>query len=137
MFRAFSAFNSHVYRHHRVAVGLEKLVTVCDDAQANDSSVVDTDLPELGCLETDSQNLICSEEHPAIDLHKVGGSPSTSTLSQRGHHAAVFLLNLREGHQVSQVAIRDVIGGCRRLYGQVFSDSSAHIQEILKKQSCE
>lgn len=135
VFRAFSAFNSHVYRHHRVAVGLEKPATVCDDAQANDSSVVDTDLPELGCLEMDSQNLICSEEHPAIELHKVGGSPSTCTRSQQellGHHAAVFLLNLREGHQVSQVAIRDVIAGCRRLYGQVFSDSSAHIQEILK-----
>ena len=130
VFRAFSAFNSHVYRHHRVAVGLDKPVAVCDDVQANDSSVVDTDVPEV---ETE-QNQFYSEEHPAIDLHEVGDSLSTSTLCQRelGHSAVVFLLNLREGHQVSQVAIRDVIAGCRRLYGQVFSDSLARIQEILK-----
>ena len=40
VFRAFSAFNSHVYRHHCVVVRLDKPVAVCDDAQSNDSCVV-------------------------------------------------------------------------------------------------
>ena len=62
VFRTFSAFNSHVYRHHRMAVGLEKPVTVCDDesaARANDSSRMDTDLPEFGSPNETQQNLIC------------------------------------------------------------------------------
>ena len=56
---------------------------------------MDTNLPKL---ETEQK-----QEQPAIDLHEVGDSPSTSTLSLRelGHSAVLRLLKLREGHHFS------------------------------------
>ena len=110
VFRAFSAFNSHIYRHHREAIGVAKKKECSDVNQSLDSvesersSFIDVDtvdmVPEfcsaIAAVDYPSQTVSTSQVRIILDSDQT---------------AAKFLLRLREGHQVSQVAPSDVISG--------------------------
>lgn len=110
VFGAFAALNSHIYRHHRIALGLERppVVGSGNEAEAVDHAdpvfVSDNEPPDFmnslnnGCFTT-VDALACS-------------SSTTNTVPSIDVSAAKFLLHMREGRQVSQVAIADIIVGC-------------------------
>ena len=125
VFRSFAAFNSHIYRHHRVAIGLER--SGLGITATNES--MDIDLPGSDSPEPDADPFLTSGED-----YRVADQANTTELSQqeRRHSAAMFLLNLKEGHQVSQVAVKDVIAGCRLLFGEMMNDFSTNILDILR-----
>ena len=117
VFGAFAALNSHIYRHHRVALGLERapVVDTGNHAEADDPDPVFVieDEPDFmnpfhnGCFATTVDALLCSSSTPSksIDVS-----------------AAKFLLHMKEGRQVSQVAISDIIAGCNSLCNQALRE---------------
>ena len=134
VFRTFSAFNSHIYRHHRAEFGIDQDVhdlasetaivslpasdlplstcDCCNDPSAdiyptNDDSTVPFADVQDDCMDDCFKNAF-TESHTALtDALTI---PDDQTLA-----AAKMLLSLREGHQVSQVALTEVISGCRLL----------------------
>ena len=116
VFRTFSAFNSHIYHHHRAEVGIDQGSGdfVCS------SITVPPLVPDLPHDESDGSTSHVSileahmiDECAITECHEAG--TSTSYDACRTLAAAKMLLTLREGHQVSQVALAEVISGCRLL----------------------
>lgn len=116
MFRAFSTFNSHVYHHHRAVEGVN-----VDQPPIESSNQVprppfpaDTVLePEHDLMDSDQEgNQVCLTGGSTV-VQKADSHKYSQTLT-----AAKFLLQLREGRQISQVAISDITTGCKSLCKQ-------------------
>ena len=114
VFRAFSAFNSHIYRHQRTEVGV-------DQVKKGNPSVSDS-LLELALLQSSSfehetfHDPLVSESSSLAIADDTQGSSQQSCLPSEHNQtisAAKMLLELREGHHVSQVAIVDVVANTR------------------------
>lgn len=113
-----SRFNSHVYRHHRDALGLMKsdreLPGPSNGSAANNSSIVaaNTDIDpspstyENYCFEgAESDNQLPEPQSMVYDMwHLLGISQE-----QQRRTAASFLLKLREVNRVSEKSIDDII----------------------------
>ena len=137
-FKSFGGFNSHVYRHHRDALGLMKpvqqdeLSDLGNGNTANDSYSYITDpLSSHGdydysgaCFHSDS----LPEQQPMVyDMwHLLGISQE-----QQKKTAASFLLKLREVCRVSEKSIGDIIDGTTHLFNQAFMVSKAEISDML------
>ena len=79
VFGAFAALNSHIYCHHRVALGLERAPEVdtgneAEADQANPVFVPDDEPPDFmnslynGCFTTTVDDLACSSSHQVSPL---------------------------------------------------------------------
>ena len=125
VFRAFSAFNNHIYRHHRAAIDV---TSNADDSRTMEVGVSDTTslLNSAGDLELpgDTSTGIC-ESYGASEVlaeHNSTTAESRVEVAKRigdsqSETAAKFLLSL-EGRQISQAAVADVICGCKELCQQ-------------------
>ena len=139
-YRSFSAFNSHVYRVHRVELGLEKPAeaVVVEPTLA----VLAASTPAHSCSRVvDDQNDIDGEQHVCVDI-SVAQQSSQRNLSQPScrcldsgvewvTQTAEFLLLLTEGRHLSQVAVEDVIKGCRRVCQQSLSLAKESVLSAL------
>ena len=117
VFRAFSAFNSHVYRHHRAAIGVDTEAELMTCGTADELAGPSLQLQEFAPRLEDDFNQIDSASYK-------GGCIDQKEDSQQHLQAvtsAKFLLQLREGRQISQVDISDVMNGCRTLCKQAVS----------------
>ena len=122
VFRTFSAFNSHIYRHHRAEVGVDQglgysacssntLCPLVSDLSRNESNGLSSHVNiEEACVMDDHFESAFSEPHEATFTQA-----SATSDADQAFAAAKMLLALREGHQVSQVALAEVISGCRLL----------------------
>ena len=100
VFRAFSAFNSHIYRHHRDAIG----VASQDSISSGSASPV-----HHGCdYEIETASPVLPSESATIVF-------ACDKVSDVRKKAAKFLLGLRDGRQISQAALTDIITGCKDL----------------------
>ena len=115
VFRAFSAFNSHIYRHHRCEVGVDQVGK--GNPFTADPLPESMSLPSTRC----EHESFCDTFTETTYLASADNMQSTSCRQSvhasecdRTVSAAKMLLELREGHQVSQVAIADV-ANCRQL----------------------
>ena len=118
VFRTFSAFNSHIYRHHRADIGMECATCTTqspdEDRPFNLSQDVDDGGTDPNVLATDDCNV---DGSVIVSRHTTLRAATTDqTLI-----AAKMLLDLREGHQVSQVALSEVVSGCRLLCNQALT----------------
>ena len=125
-FYTFSGLNTHLYRHHRDALGLE----------VEPLSPPPHPSPKSATFE---------ENDEVIDLHsdiQVGtdsylGDPYLKTLQlepvaaefDQQKWSAEFLLKLSEGQRLSQVAVQDVMDGCRTLCTR----TSTYVTDIIKQ----
>lgn len=110
VFRAFSAFSSHIYRHHREAIGIGSAIV--QELESSTSPV-----HPASEYETESvAAAVCDPPDPVPST--TGAAPVNVEVVSRDmkEEAARFLLMLREGRQISQAAIGDVIRGCKSLY---------------------
>ena len=108
-FRTFSGFNSHVYRHHRSAVGV--------DATTEEEPDLTSPVPASFSLTAASDDYMetgADESVRDLQLH-TPGTTDTTVKETTAVSAAKFLLHLREGRLISQVAVADVIAGCKSL----------------------
>ena len=122
-FRAFSAYNSHVYRRHRAAVGVNELWSIQDPEPETTPEIQ----PPTATLNLQSEDipLECSEPCEELRARTVenpqptdfSGLPSDYGVQCRRSNAE-FLMTLSEGRQLSQQAISDVIVGCRKICQQ-------------------
>lgn len=123
-FGAFAAFNSHVYRHHRNALGLEIFPDSCDMTTRAGSSFCEEDISS-SILPV---NTFIDNEHdtvadaPAVQMSDSGPISQTT-------RAAKFLLHLREGRRVSQVALTDMIDMCNVMCTHIVDDLKQEIRE--------
>lgn len=132
VFHTFSAFNSHIYRHHRTEVGIGQLAGVESHCSILPGQEVRSDVIPLDisrCLESgadvndrdggmhSSENFVMTQDTFVTTLStRYNAVPSDPSLV-----AAEMLLQLREGHQVSQVALTDVVSGCRSICSQALN----------------
>ena len=122
-FRAFSAYNSHIYRKHRVALGLEKPVELEVEVDTGHQSdyLATVELPYPG--DSNSEQQLHESGHQWCMCHT---APKAYT-----EQNAEFLMSLTEGKQLSQAAIEEVIEGCRRIHNQAVSQYRQKINQKL------
>ena len=112
VFKAFAAYSSHVYRHHRVALGLETFSDSGNTIPSWESSVGEVqpvDAISATHFDTDEDATSVHEGRHEVAPVLRDSEPSLQTIN-----AAKFLW-LREGHKVSQVALPDVMGSCHEM----------------------
>lgn len=103
VFRAFSAFNSHIYRHHREAIGI---------GSAMEQQLASATSPLHSASEYEAESVAAA----ACDCDPPTTPVSVEVVRKNiKEEAARFLLTLREGRQISQAAINDVVSGCKSL----------------------
>ena len=133
MFRAFSAFNSHIYRHHRDLMGVDLCVSALSEASSSHRTPgvvtnVGNVVGQHDQLATESNSDDCSE--PCQEYYYEDQSVN-SFESQQTRSAAKMLLALREGHQVSQVAIGEIVSNCRTLCKQSIDYLKRSVDEVI------
>ena len=109
-------YNSHIYRYHRVALGLNKGVydlVVCPEVGSDDSG----------------PNVSVYEEDPIAEIDPPSSCATLSLPSPT--QAAKFLLQLREGYGVSQVAMISIIDSCNKMCMQAVSNAKLEIKDRL------
>ena len=108
VFGAFSAFNSHIYCHHRAEIGVQQATA----ATSQQPPLLTTQTPNALHKDTvDGDELNGSCDGLFQDVQQ--DYPQRAVTCT----AAKFLLKVREGRQTSQVAISDVtvnLTGCGR-----------------------
>ena len=133
VFRTFSAFNSHIYRHHRAEMGINPFAEddIPQNQPASGNTSDCTDPCYSGRMEDTEIDIMY--EFPSasnIVFTPCQSNPSKATVD-RSLTAAKMLLQLREGHQVSQVALLDVISCCRFLCKQALCSFKADVISAL------
>lgn len=132
VFRAFSSYNSHVYRRHRVALGLEKAEVPVIPPGSEPSE----DSPMSSCGDEYPVTAVTYEEHCGISCEPESCA-TKKPLPSSAHVAgmktnAEFLMKLSEGRQLSQVALGDVIAGCRSICQQTVSQVQESVLSALE-----
>ena len=124
VFRAFSAFSSHVYRHHRSDMGIVESKAPSLPQSLTSDRTEQTDVDPTETMECDSRQenvfLLAPSSHTQGDDSQMPGTSASE--ANDVVMAAKMLLQLREGHQVSQVAISEVVAGCRLLCSQALDN---------------
>ena len=118
-FRTFSAFNSHVYRVHRDALGLVSCSIPLQDNTVSPLDQIESSL--LGECEDYDMSL----------------SSAVRDTSDRKKKQALYLLKLRVEKQVSQTAISDIISNSRKLCHQTATDLIGTIRNTLLQSQVE
>ena len=125
-FCTFSAFNSHIYRDHRVALGLDQRDT--EFQRLPEASAVADNTVEF----SENENM---DSSPGQLLHRERElSPLSVSLGtginqeQQQKESAKFILKLREIRGISKVAVIDVVEGCQSL----FQNTLARVKEGVK-----
>ena len=116
VFRTFSAFNSHIYRHHRSEMGMSEAdastLLVPQTVNITVSDAATESVEEQG-MDFDDTEQAASVEPPSTS---VASSGTRCTVELDGTvMAAKMLLKLREGHQISQAALSEVVSSCASL----------------------
>ena len=145
IFKSFGGFNTHVYRHHRDALGLEKSTDhdLGNSSTANSdypSNIVDPPLsPPTGDYSSfqvsdlsrdDATDQYLPEPINQEIMYDVWHLLGISQEQQK-RTAAAFLLKLREVCRVSEKSIGDIIDGTTQLFNQAFMVSKAEISDVL------
>ena len=124
-FETFGGFNSHIYRHHRRAMGVES-TTEAEVPEENPDPTFSVTAVS-GDLYMQSPDAESTRDLPDVTPGTTGAPvQETSEVS-----AAKFLLRLREGRQISQVAVSDVIAGCRRICKESVEKLRSDVREKL------
>lgn len=120
-FRTFSSFNSHTYRFHRIALGLEEP----EQLPVPSTSVLDEEFHELTSeREYDGLTPVVEMDHGDVDDPSVELQPSASHQPTDRDFIvtnAKHILKLTEGRLLSQVAVADVIQMCRDVSQQALT----------------
>ena len=124
----FSSLKSHVYRHHREHV-LRRRPTSSETAPVATDGVVNDNDTQTG-VEVDHSLLL----HPVADdgymQHEIDQLLGTDKLARK-RSCAMFLLDLKEGRSLSQVALTDVISGCERVVKETVERLKAGVSHRL------
>ena len=146
VFRAFSAFNSHVYRHHPSVVGVGAtepqeltLLTCGSSNQAPGPSFQEECTSDMLGLESVTIDSAQDEDKDCSTCSAVQIADPCELAHLKTVTAAKFLLQLREGRPVSQVAISDVLAGCKSLCKQAADEIKEGVGTTLASAgiSCE
>ena len=115
VFGAFSAYNSHVYRRHRVALGLEPPQT----------TVLPVALREENEERLEGDPIVFNDDESDTPVHSKPPRQHTPNVK-----AAELLLHLREGRRLSQVALTDVITTCKSVCIEVIHEFKQELREV-------
>ena len=113
-FRSFSAFNSHVYRWHRAAVGLEHEIAEDTFASCNSPSPAS----HQDIISAANLSMSDFDEYSDQDLDEKNVHQRAFDDASYRKINAEFIMKLSEGRQLSQAALDDVIKGCRAICEQ-------------------
>lgn len=126
-YTAFAAYSSHIYRYHRVALGLHR--GACEEMILNHEAESDGDVfnsvdVEIPVFQNDNSD-VCKNDNS--DECTEWASLSLPT------RAAKFLLQLREGYRVSQVALLNILHTCNEMCVQAGNGIKQEIKDRLIK----
>lgn len=109
----FSSLNTHVYRHHK-----HRMCGSTNSGQSqNDSSMLQPDYQEQVPM-----------EDTAIMEHENETRVEANSETDVRKNSARFLLQLREGKGLSQVAVDTVVEGCQELIGECLHNLQMEIK---------
>ena len=129
----FSSLKRYVYRHHREHVLRQRPSSSAVDPITTDAVVNDDDT-QVG-VDQDGGDLDASLPlHRVADdgyiQHEIDQLLGTDKLARKGS-CAMFLLGLKEGRSLSQVALIDVITGCERVVKETVERLKAGVSHRL------
>ena len=127
VFKAFTAYNSHIYRHHRVALGLDKHI---EESNVQSSTALQ---PSTTANDLDIFDLV-SDEAPTSSYADANVTLTDCRTTQQFDHtikAAKLLLHLREGRNISQAALIDVMENCHILCAQQVNNLKHEVRQKL------
>ena len=125
-FHAFPAFNSHVYRVHRDALGLvSRSISQQDNVPDSLDQIQSTSLGE----DQDYESQSSAVDGKCIDTPLAMSQVESS--ADRNKKQALYLLKLRVDKQVSQTAICDIIANSRKLCQQTAANLVGRIRNTL------
>ena len=138
-FETFSGFNSHIYRHHRRAIGVDSTTGEEPEQDPDWTSPAHVSFSLTAvCLESgdhdDVDNISIHNKlsmHDLPDMQHIPGTTGTPVEETTEVSAAKFLLHMREGRHISQVAVADVIAGYKSLYKQSVEKLRYSVKEKL------
>lgn len=132
VFRAFAAFSSHVYRHHRSALGLDRSSDESGIQVETVDATVESEcsISREATTTSDGAQLADNEAAAVLDTVSTDVEGSIHDFASRADSmtnlhlrtAAKLLLQLKEGRQVSQAAVSDMIDGCKTLCKQTIDE---------------
>lgn len=129
-FVTFPAYNSHVYRCHRSALGLELKYDIHKDCPP----------PNTAAEPSQHQHVSLVPDYDEdVHVHSQSASSGANDVSQlfdedmMSLEHAKFLLMLREEKQVSQIAITEIVRKCRSLCEQTFRSTADKVKRTLSK----
>ena len=130
-FRSFSAFNSHVYRWHRAAIGLEHLTG--EDTSPSPTQQVLTSHHNISTANSPERCRLSDYEdddgqHDERSPRRVEDAFALDMYRQTN---AEFIMKLSEGRQLSQVAMDDIIQGCREICKQTLCTVKVNVVRAL------
>ena len=112
-FNTFPSFNSHVYRHHRLDIGLLKTVESTSGLLQSNFTGIE-EIEEIPILpESEDFHSLLSPVSP--HSHHSLQSAEVERRKKDVQENAKFIMSLTEGKQMSQVAVQEVIIGCRKV----------------------
>ncbi len=115
VFYAFSAFNSHIYRRHRT-----DMFEGASGSNPNRSNVSENDDDNEDNDDNDDTSIDLNDPSSNQEVQNVDSKDlSSNRIPPQTITAANMILALREGYQVSQVAISEAISFCKVLCEQV------------------
>ena len=124
VFGAFSGLNTHVYRHHRAALGLEHPLVSAMSASLAAFEPTDCDFDAIDVGSGPNTDLDWSEA-------SVAEQPCSKSYPP-GFSAARFILQLRDGRQVTQVALAEIKEGCNKLCNEAVKELQIDIKDKLE-----
>ena len=125
---------SHIYRHHRELLGLDTSASVAElNPSVTQTGEVTVPLTSFEPDVVETEGLTVSQttfQPDEVETENINEEECTNDAPESGRHAAAkFLLCLREGHQISQVAIQDIVSGTRTMC----HSSVEKVKEDVKK----
>ena len=125
----FSSLNSHIYARHKVKIQKTHspipTVTIEDVGNEENSIGTPTDLDMGEAAQADVP------EHNQYDLVDTADFDCTDMLLQNKKYSANFLLKLKEGRCLSQVALGDVISGCEGIVERALLQAKSSVRRTL------
>ena len=128
-YKKFSSLNSHVYARHKVKI--QQTDTPIPTVRISDAGNQENPMGTSTDLDTGKAAQPDVPENGQSDLFDTADFDCSDMLLQNKKYSANFLLKLKEGHCLSQVALGDVISGCEGIVERALLQAKSSVQRTL------
>ena len=129
VYTSFSSWNTHVYRHHRDEVC--KQPTSSGDIPSTNTSGDNQTATTVISIDQEESFVDVSEPQPPTTIESDIAQLLGEDFERQERECASFLLQMKEKHSTSQVAINAIVRGCEQLFDDTRTRIKAGVMHHL------